>query len=95
MEPHVKILRDFRDRILLNNPAGKGFIRLYYTYSPPIADFIKKHESLKAAVRMGLLPVVGLSWAALKMGPLSTMALMLFLISGLIGLICFRRRCNE
>ena len=47
MEPHVKILRDFRDRFLLGNMAGKGFVRLYYTYSPPIADFIAGHDNLR------------------------------------------------
>ena len=76
MEPHVKILRDFRDRYLLGNMAGKGFVRLYYTYSPPLADFIAKHE----IVRMGLLPIVGLSWVALKFGPLVTLAFFLFFV---------------
>ena len=33
MEPHVMILRDFRDRILLTNSLGKGFVKAYYTYS--------------------------------------------------------------
>jgi len=79
MEPHVKILRDFRDRFLLANAFGKGFVRLYYTYSPPLADFIAKHDNLRAIVRMGLLPIVGLSWLALKFGPLIALAFLLFL----------------
>ena len=64
-EPHVKILRDFRDRFLLHNSVGNSFIRLYYTYSPPMAYFIAKHDSLRAMVRKSLLPVVGVSWIAL------------------------------
>ncbi len=92
MEPHVKILRDFRDRFLLHNSVGKGFMRLYYTYSPPMADFITEHDSLRAVVSVSLLPVVGVSWVVLKIGPASTMALMLLLISGFIGFVRFRRK---
>ena len=92
MEPHVKILRDFRDRFLLGNKAGKSFVRLYYTYSPSIADSIAKHDNLRMVVRIGLLPVVGISWIALKIGPVSTVALMLLFISCFVGLVCYRRR---
>ena len=92
MEPHVKILRDFRDRFMIGNTAGKNLVRLYYTYSPPIADFIIEHDSLRAMVRISLLPVVGMSWVALKIGPLSTVALMLIFISCFVGFVWFRRR---
>jgi hypothetical protein len=92
MEPNVKILRDFRDRFLLHNSMGKGFVRLYNTYSPPMADFIAKHNSLKAMVRISLLPVVGVSWVVLKIGPISTIALMLFCSISLIGFVFLRRR---
>ena len=96
MEPHVKILRDFRDKCLLNNALGKGFVQAaYYRYSPPIADFISKHDNLRAVVRISLLPVVGISWVALKIGSLSTVALMFFFISCFIGIVWFRRRDNE
>ena len=95
MEPHVKILRDFRDRFLIVNSIGKGFVRLYYAYSPPIADFIAKHDGLRAMVRISLFPVVGVSWIALKIGSVSTVALMLIFISCFVGLVCFRRRYKE
>ena len=95
MAPHVKILRDFRDNFMLDNPVGKSFVRFYYTYSPPLADFIAKHDNLRAVVRAGLLPVVGISWIALKIGPISTVALMLFFIFCFIGLVWFKRRYNE
>jgi len=95
MEPHVKILRDFRDRFLLGNTVGDNCVRLYYTYSPPIADFITEHDSLRTMVRISLLPVVGVSWIALKFGPLSTVALILFFTSCFLGLVRFRRRYKE
>lgn len=92
IEPHVKILRDFRDEILLNNSLGKGFVQAYYRYSPPIADFISKHDNLRAVARLSLLPLVGISWVALKVGPASTVALMLLLFCGFIGFVWFRRK---
>lgn len=95
MEPHVKILRNFRDRFLFHNSMGKGFVRLYNTYSPPMADFIAKHDSLKAMVRISLLPVVGVSWITLKIGPLSTVVLMLIFVSCFVGLVWYRRRYKE
>ena len=92
MEPHVKLLRNFRDKFLLNNALGKGFMRSYYTYSPPIADFISKHDNLKTIVRVSLLPIVGMSWVVLKLGLSFTTALMLFFSMGMIGLISLRRK---
>jgi hypothetical protein len=90
MAPHVKILRDFRDRFLLHNSMGKGFVGLYYTYSPPIADFIAKHDNLRAMVRISLLPVVGVSWVAIKLGMFPTVMLMLLFSIGMVGLLRFR-----
>jgi hypothetical protein len=95
MEPHVKILREFRDRFLLDNTLGKRFVSLYYSYSPPIADVIAKHDSLRAMVRISLLPVVSVSWIALKIGPLPTVALMLIFIYCFVSPVCFRRRYKE
>jgi hypothetical protein len=95
IEPHVKILRDFRDKILLTNSLGKGFVKAYYTYSPPIADFISKDDNLRTLVRVSLLPVVGISWISVKIGPAPTVTLMLFFISCFIGIVWFKRRYNE
>jgi len=84
---HIKVLSRFRDHFLLTNRIGNRFVRFYNTYSPPMADFIKKHDNLRVMVRLGLIPLVGFSWLALKIGPVSTMALMLFFGIGLIGLV--------
>jgi hypothetical protein len=92
MEPHVKTLRDFRDKFMLDNAAGKRFVRLYNTYSPPIADVIAKHDSLRAMVRIILLPVVGMSWVALKIGPVSAMGFLLLLIACFLGFMGLRRK---
>ncbi|WP_168058585.1 InlB B-repeat-containing protein [Candidatus Manganitrophus noduliformans] len=58
LDPHVKILRDFRDRSLLTNLPGRLFVEAYYRASPPIADVIRKHDSLRTVVRWTLTPLV-------------------------------------
>lgn len=58
LDPHVKVLRDFRDNYLLINPIGRAFVKLYYSTSPPIAEFIGRHESLRMVTRWALTPVV-------------------------------------
>ncbi len=58
LDPHVKVLRGFRDRYLLTNAPGRAFVNYYYRYSPPAVEVIKKHEALKAAARWALVPVV-------------------------------------
>ena len=58
LDPHVRVLRDFRDRYLLTNSLGQAFVNYYYRYSPPLADVIRKHESFKSATRWALVPVV-------------------------------------
>ncbi len=60
----IGVLRDFRDTVLLPNRVGADFVSFYYKASPPIADFISQHEALRAAVRMGLNPIVAaLNWS--------------------------------
>jgi hypothetical protein len=92
IEPHVKILRHFRDCFLITNAAGTYFVHLYYKYSPPLADFISKHNNVRMLVRMALFPLVGISWVALKFGILPTMILMLLFGIGLTVLINVKRK---
>jgi len=81
MEPYVKVLREFRNRYLLTNSVGKTFVQLEYEYSQPIADLIAKQDTLRAVVRLGLLPIIGVSWMALKLGLAPTVALFALLMA--------------
>ncbi len=58
----IDVLREFRDEVLRNNPAGRAFVATYYKLSPPVANFISRHRSLRAVVRGGLInPAVALT----------------------------------
>jgi len=61
----IDILREFRDVVLLPNSLGAKFVSLYYKISPPIADFISRHEVLRTVVRVGFVdPIVKiLNWS--------------------------------
>ena len=52
---------------------GHKFVEAYYRYSPPVADFIADRDGLRAAVRVALLPAVGVSYAMLKLGAVGTL----------------------
>jgi hypothetical protein len=58
LEPHVVVLRAFRDKYLLTNAPGRAFVSFYYRYSPPVAAYISRHEALRAATRWALTPLV-------------------------------------
>jgi hypothetical protein len=83
-EKHVQILRNFRDGYLLTNDWGRAFVAFYYRTSPPIADFIAKHDGIRAVVRMGLAPVVGVAWLTVHTSPVQK-ALFLFILIGLLA----------
>jgi hypothetical protein len=93
-EPHVKILREFRNRFLITNAAAKSFVNLYYKYSPPMDHFIAKHDTLRMIVRMTLIPLAGISWFALKLGILPVISLMLLFGIGFIGLMKVRKEMS-
>lgn len=64
LAPQVDVLRTFRERYLRPFAPGRGVIRLYETWSPPLADVIRSSELLRMAVRAVLWPIVGLAWMA-------------------------------
>ena len=62
MAEELDTFRAFRDQYLETNPVGSSLVSLYYRYSPPIADFIAECGWLRTAVRILLLPVIGIVW---------------------------------
>ena len=66
MAEKVRVLRAFRDQYLMTNAAGRRFVQLYYRYSPSIADRIRRDDTLRAAVRAALEPLVWLGRLVVK-----------------------------
>ena len=84
LDSHVDTLRNFRDQYLMTNPVGRSLVYLYYELSPPVAEFIQEHPTLKPFVRVGLLPAVAVSTIALNTTLAEKIA-----IAGLLALVCF------
>ncbi len=61
-ERHVWLLRQFRDRYLLTNPAGQAFVRWYYRHSPAYARIIAGNDALRVATRIALMPLYGFAY---------------------------------
>ena len=77
LNPHVKILRDFRDKLLISNSLGRKFVDLYYQYGHRLANHIGKYGFLKSLTRQALLPLIGISSLSLK----ATASLKIILLS--------------
>jgi len=80
VHPHVRILRDFRDKFLVPNKLGRVLVNLYYTYSPNAAELVTKNKALRIMVRINLLPLVAFSYSMLHLGPIITAVILLFII---------------
>jgi hypothetical protein len=62
LDPHVAVLRSFRDNFLLTNRLGKAFVSWYYATSPPYADAIRQNGPVKAVVRIALFALIGFAY---------------------------------
>jgi len=64
LTPEVQFLRGFRDNTVRRTFAGESFMIAfnlwYYSFSPPIADFIKASEPVRALARVILYPLIGI-----------------------------------
>ncbi|GAB3381433.1 S8 family serine peptidase [Spongiibacter taiwanensis] len=80
MADDVRVLREFRDRVLLQSQWGTAFVKYYYRYSPAVANQIAASDSLRALTRWTLTPLV----YSVKY-PLAALMLGLLLIASLVG----------
>jgi hypothetical protein len=97
MAKEIEILREFRDKYLITNPLGKGLVEFYYGVSPPIAEFITGHPSLKPIVRAGLVPAVAVSTIAINTTPSQKVAIisLLVLVSVAVAVWATRRQSRR
>jgi chitinase len=80
-EKHVRLLRRFRDLYLMPFKIGRTFVKTYYRYSPPVAEFIADHDILRSIVRWSLIPLIGFSWMLLHIGAAPTLIFLILISS--------------
>ncbi|MBW2604978.1 MAG: hypothetical protein JRE28_11800 [Deltaproteobacteria bacterium] len=89
-EKQVRILGRFRNLYLMPHTIGRAFVRVYYRYSPPMADVIADYRTLRIAVRISLLPIIGLSWILLHLGAGPT--LLILSLMGAVVWLCAKKK---
>ena len=92
MAGDIQTLRQFRDKYLLPNPAGRHVVKSYYTISPPIAEFITEHPGLKPVVRLGLVLPVAMSAVAVNATPIQTIVILSLMMLASVTLAIWVRR---
>jgi hypothetical protein len=61
----VQMLREFRDAFLVHHAWGRSFVRWYYHWSPPAAQWLGRHRVFRPLVLTLLLPVEAVAWSFL------------------------------
>jgi hypothetical protein len=61
LSAEIGVLRELRDRYLMSHALGRALVSSYYAVGPALAGVIGEHDSLRAAVRTALGPVVALA----------------------------------
>jgi len=72
------------ERYLMPTLPGRALVALYYSISPPLADFIEHHPGLRFSTRLLLYPVVSVSRLMLDC-PRGTKFAILIILMGLSG----------
>jgi len=96
--PYIGVLRAFRDRYLMTNKLGRGFVELYYKYSPVFAEMIARNKVLKVAAQVNLMPLIILSLSMVHLGPAGTVSILLIISITPVFLVPLRaakRRLKE
>jgi hypothetical protein len=89
--PHVRVLREFRDQVLLRSDEGRLFVQLYYATGPVAASWIAGDARARAAARALLWPVTVAAAAHLYTPPWHKALVLVSLVMG-VGLLVRRRR---
>ncbi|MFC2168858.1 CFI-box-CTERM domain-containing protein [Acidobacteriota bacterium] len=93
--PYVIILQDFRDKYLMSSRPGRMFVRLYYKYSPHIAELITDNKALRTVVSIWLIPFVAMGYSMVHFGPIKTTMMFVISIMPLFFFVWFYRRRSK
>ena len=95
LHPYVITLQDFRDKYLMSSRPGRMFVKLYYKYSPRIAELISNHKVLRTVVRIWLIPFVAMGYSMVHFGPVKTTMMLALTFMPLFFFVWFYRRRNK
>lgn len=96
MANEVQILRDFRDKYLKTNTLGAAFVETYYQLSPPLAQWISEHESVRFVVRAALWPLIIFSKVIVHFGVFLTLLFVIVFTLVMSGFVSsFQRKAGE
>lgn len=90
LEKNVKVLRSFRDQILLKTSVGQLFVKTYYLLSPPLAKWIGQSAARRSVARTVLTPIVVLTTFLMEQ-PLLFCFFVLVIFSGILFWLRKRR----
>ncbi len=68
MNQKVQLLRNFRNQFLAPHWLGRKLVKTYYKLSPPLAQWISKHEGARIMARSILWPLIYWAELSLKFG---------------------------
>lgn len=88
MASEVNTFRAFRNEYLLTNNFGTRFVKAYYHFGPPVAEFIAQNEVLRTMARGFLWPLLFLVHLILRFG----IASVIFGSLGCYGVIALSRK---
>jgi len=94
--PQVQVLRSFRDNSIMKTQAGSNFMLAfnawYYSFSPPVANYIASHSVDRTIMQAALYPLIGIltisyvTFQSTSASPELAITLAGLLASGLIGI---------
>lgn len=96
LSPQVSLLRDFRDEVVMSTYSGSRFMAafnsFYYSWSPGVAEVIRRNPSLASITRALISPLLATISAGTEIRKLSineelSVILMGIFVSSVLGLI--------
>ena len=63
----------------MNNAFVRRLVSIYYNYSPPVAQFIKEHQTVRSIVRIGLMALIAFGYFTLHFGFVMIRGISIFL----------------
>lgn len=87
MAPEVESLREFRNKFLMNNFVGRGFVAFYYKHSPYYANLIAESDFARGLVRLLLWPILFFAQMSMAFGFWQAAVIYFFGLLSVVGLL--------